>query len=63
MGPNERRLEIIKILCSRRQETMSNLAHEFEVSIRTIKRDIDTLSLSYPIVTILGNGEDLIKIN
>ena len=42
---------------------MSNLAHEFEVSIRTIKRDIDTLSLSYPIVTILGNGEDLIKIN
>ena len=56
MGPNERRLEIIEILCIRRQETMFNLAQEFGVSERTIKRDIDTLSLSYPIETIRGNG-------
>lgn len=52
MNPNDRRLEIIEILCLRRQETMPNLAHELGVSIETIKRDITILSLSYPIETI-----------
>lgn len=54
MGPNERRMEIIEALCRRRQDTMSNLAIEFGVSVRTIKNDIDILSLSYPIETIRG---------
>lgn len=54
MGPNERRMEIIDVLCHRRHETMSNLAFEFGVSIRTIRNDIDILSLSYPIETIRG---------
>lgn len=54
MGPNERRMEIIETLCYRRQETMANLAFEFGVSVRTIRNDIDHLSLSYPLETIRG---------
>ena len=54
MGPNERRQEIIETLCHRRQETMANLAFEFGVSIRTIRNDIDILSLSYPLETVRG---------
>jgi predicted DNA-binding transcriptional regulator YafY len=54
MGPNERRMEIMEVLCQRRQETMENLATEFGVSIRTIRNDIDYLSLSYPLETIRG---------
>ncbi len=54
MGPNERRMEIMEVLCQRRRDTMSNLALEFGVSIRTIRNDIDTLSLTYPLETIRG---------
>ena len=54
MGPNERRQEIMETLCHRRQETMTNLAFEFGVSIRTIRNDIDILSLSYPLETVRG---------
>jgi len=62
MGPNERRMEIIEVLCKRRQDTMSNLAFEFGVSIRTIKKDIDILSLSYPIETIRGRYGGGVKV-
>ena len=54
MGANERRQEIMETLCHRRQETMKNLAFEFGVSVRTIRNDIDLLSLSYPIETVRG---------
>jgi len=54
MRPNERRMEIMKTLNFRRHETMSNLAFEFGVSIRTIVNDIDYLSLSYPLETMCG---------
>ena len=54
MGTLERRREIMKILCRRQHETMSNLASEFGVSIRTIQRDIDSLSISEPIYTRSG---------
>ena len=54
MGTAERRREIIKILCRRQHETMSNLASELGVSTRTIQRDIDILSLSEPIYTQSG---------
>lgn len=54
MGTTERRREIMKILCRRQHETMSNLASELGVSIRTIQRDIDTLSISEPIYTQTG---------
>lgn len=54
MGTTERRQEIMKILCRRQHETMSNLASELGVSIRTIQRDIETLSISEPIYTQTG---------
>ena len=49
-----RRREIMKYLYQRRRETMGNLAREFNVSVRTIRRDIQILSLSHPIATARG---------
>lgn len=54
MGTAERRHEILKILCRRRHETISNLAFEFGVSERTIRRDIQELSLTEPLYTQTG---------
>ena len=54
MGTAERRREIMKILCRRQHETMCNLASEFGVSIRTIQRDVEALSLTEPIYTQTG---------
>lgn len=42
---NERRQKILEILCVRRQETMENLAQEFNVTTRTIRNDIEELTL------------------
>lgn len=53
---NERRQEIIEILSDRRYEKIENLMSEFGVSRSTIKRDIEVLSLSYPIYSVSGNG-------
>ena len=57
MGPAERRSSIMKILCRRRFETMPKLAEEFGVSVRTIRRDIEVLSLTEPIYTQSGRYE------
>ena len=54
MGTAERRYEIMKILCRRRYETIRNLASEFGVSMRTVQRDIEALSMSEPIYTRFG---------
>lgn len=54
MGTAERRKEIMRCLCIRKYETVSNLAFEFGVSERTILRDIDELSVSEPIYTQTG---------
>ncbi len=54
MGTAERRTEIMRILCRRRHETISNLADEFGVSQRTILRDIEVLSITEPIYTQIG---------
>lgn len=54
MGTTERRNEIIKILCRRRYETIGNLANEFNVSYRTLRRDIEALSSYIPIYTQNG---------
>lgn len=54
MGTTERRNAILKALCRRRCETISNLAAEFDVSERTIRRDIDVLSSTEPIYTQPG---------
>ncbi len=54
MGTAERRTEIMRILCRRRHETISNLAETFGVSTRTILRDIEVLSITEPIYTQCG---------
>lgn len=43
---NDRRQMILEVLSDRRFETVANLASEFNVSIRTIKYDIEILSPS-----------------
>ena len=44
----------INVKCRRRHETVGNLAREFEVSPRTIRRDISAISLTEPIYTQSG---------
>ena len=56
MTANARRQEIVEILSDRRSEKIENLMSEFNVSRSTIKRDIEELSLSYPIYSVSGNG-------
>ena len=54
METTERRNRIMKILCRRRHETVNNLASEIGVSPRTIRRDIEALSIYEPIYTQTG---------
>lgn len=54
MGTAERRIEIMKLLCRERYTTMSVLAEKFNVSIRTIKRDIDELTFIIPLYIKTG---------
>lgn len=56
MRPNERRAAILDTLCSRRYDTIQNLAREFHVCERTIRYDIEELTLAYPLETQQGNG-------
>ena len=50
----ERRSAILEALSCRRHDTMVHLANEFGVSVRTIRRDIEALSLSEPLYTKQG---------
>lgn len=54
MQPVERHMKILKILCQRRFENIKNLSHEFGVSERTIRRDLELLSLDHAIYTKKG---------
>lgn len=44
----------MKLLCQRRHETIINLSKEFNVSVRTIQRDIDEISDMLPIYVKTG---------
>lgn len=52
----ERRQSLLEVICERRYETIDNLAFEFGVDRRTIRRDIELLSISHPIYTTKGTG-------
>lgn len=54
MSLSERRQHLLEVLCLRRHDTYDNLAHEFNVSKMTIRRDITALSCSCPIETVRG---------
>lgn len=54
MDVTERRRELLLLLCHRRHETVPALASHFGVSVRTVLRDIEALSLSFPIYTKQG---------
>ena len=56
MGAAERRQLILDLLCQRRRETISNLAAELGVSERTIRRDVEMLTLRYPIEPVCGRN-------
>ncbi|MGI6702348.1 MAG: HTH domain-containing protein [Christensenellales bacterium] len=56
MRATERRMAILEALCKRRHDSVENLANEFNVSVRTIKYDIEALILSYPVYTTQGCG-------
>ena len=62
MRPSERREKILELLCIRRQDTVKHLAAEFQVSERTIKYDIEELTLTYPIDTIRGRYGGGVKV-
>ena len=55
MDAMERRCQIIEILCDAKMRIkMRDLASRFNVSVRTIRTDVDILSLTYPIQTTRG---------
>ena len=54
-NPSERRMSIIETLSERRSDSIDNLAFEFGVSRRTMRNDIEILSLSFPLYTIPGS--------
>ena len=62
MTPSERREAILNVLCKIRQDTVENLAHEFGVSVRTIKYDIEELTLAHPIETVRGRYGGGVKV-
>ena len=49
MRTAERRIEIMKQLCRERHATMTALAEKYNVSVRTIQRDIFELTFLMPI--------------
>lgn len=55
-GKYDRHIELINYLMKGQREIYENLAHMFGVSVKTIKKDIDELSLYVPIVTYVGRG-------
>ena len=57
---NNRLFRLLYYVLSKRKVTASQLADHFEVSIRTIYRDIDNLSSAgIPIYATQGKGEAL----
>ena len=56
MGTSERRLEILKYLCKARKAKMTQLAEMFDVSVRTIQRDIYIIEYVFCVPIIIKYG-------
>ena len=54
MGTVERRIEIIKYLCRKRYAKIKNIVEEFGTCERTVRRDIESLSLFVPLYVKTG---------
>lgn len=54
MTTSERRFELVRILKNRRYDRTENLAFEFNVSEKTVRRDIDAISRVVPVYTKRG---------
>jgi len=54
LDTNARRESLLKVMSKRRHDRVSNLAFEFNVNERTIRRDIQKLSEIYPIYAERG---------
>lgn len=52
----ERRRQLIAVLYKRQNDTVGNLAFEFNVSSLTIRNDLRVLELEYPIYTKVEMG-------
>lgn len=62
MTPDERQMEIWFLLCIRREIKIHALAEKYGVCWRTIYRDIERLSLIYPIQCVRGRHNGGIKL-
>ena len=62
MSPNERRNNIYAELRAQRHLTIDYLAEKYSVNEKTIRRDIDELTLTYPIETVRGRYGGGIKL-
>lgn len=52
----ERRQEILYYISDRRKVTVQEIAYEFNISVATVKRDVQVLMCSYPITTVNCRG-------
>ena len=57
MGTAERRLEILKYLCKHRHAKMTELAEAFDVSVRTIQRDIYEIEITFRVPVEVKKGK------
>lgn len=57
-----RRMGIWNTLCCRRQVKMKELAEKYGVTTRTIRYDIDCISLTHPIETVRGRFDGCVKL-
>lgn len=62
MSPNERRNNIYAELRAQRHLNINYLAEKYSVNEKTIRRDIDELTLTYPIETVRGRYGGGIKL-
>jgi len=63
VSPNERRNNIYAELRAQRHLTIDYLAEKYSVNEKTIRRDIDELTLTYPIETVRGRYGGGVKLS